>query len=98
MTISPQAWKRIAVGALAALVLMSFGWFAEQVIVPRVEAGMIAVQYLNGCVQAGICPTPQMIQDRINAQAKGAAGTVPQAKPEEKEAPATSAPTAPPKK
>lgn len=58
VTISDSAWKWAAV----ALFLILIGYMA---VWPRLNAGVEAYNYINRCIEAGVCPTPQQLSQRL---------------------------------
>ena len=74
MKIPDKAWKGIAAGLLAILVLVGL----YLVVWLRVQDGEAAATYIGKCIQAGVCPSDA----QLNAKLQGAAPpTVPTASP-----------------
>jgi len=62
MKIPDRAWKWIAI--------LSLGWFAIYVyVLPSMRAGISALNYINTCIEAKVCPSPQQLAAAIQAQA-----------------------------
>lgn len=50
-------WKRVA-GSLVVLMALVFGYLWVTIwFIPRMNAGLNAVSYINRCIEAGRCPT-----------------------------------------
>jgi hypothetical protein len=61
MTIPDRLWKWVALG-LAAILLYLMVW-------PRLQAGTEALAYLNQCIAAGVCPTPDQLAKVVASKA-----------------------------
>lgn len=55
------------IASALALWLFLSGW-----VLPRLNAGLNAANYLTSCIDAGLCPPPKAIQDRLASKASSA--------------------------
>lgn len=79
-------WKWVAIGLVLGVIVYEVIW-------PRISAGQQALNYLNACIQAKVCPSGEVLSQQLAAQ------TAQAAKAKETQAPAANAtpPTAAPK-
>ena len=92
MNVSPAAWKRIALISLSFLCVLILAGVLYWTLAPRLNAGVQALQYLEACIEAEICPAGTFVSQKLAA--KRAAQTSPSPTTVPTPTPSTAAPPA----
>lgn len=80
LNFSLRVYKIIAGVSLSLLLVVGLGFLGYWLLWPRLNAGVQALQYLEACIEAEICPNGTLVSQKITEKrAKVAAAAAPAA-------------------